>query len=84
MKNPTVLFDENGNEVQVVENVEEVSFFKAHKKEIIIGACVVAAAAVGGVVAYNIHKANEEARLDAIECNDSTETNSEPYVACSL
>lgn len=63
-----VRFDENGNEVEVVE-VEEVGFFKAHKKEIIIGACVVAAAAIGGVVAYNIHENRKEDRLDALELN---------------
>ena len=69
-----VRFDENGNEVEVVE-VEEVGFFKAHKKEIIIGACVVAAAAIGGVVAYNIHENNKEARL-ALESSDNTQTTS--------
>ena len=64
-----VLFDEKGNEVNVVE-VEEVSWFQAHKKELIIGACVVAAAAVGGVVAYNIYEDRKEERLEAIGTNN--------------
>lgn len=65
-----VRFDEDGNEIQVVE-VEEVGFFKAHKKEIVVGACVVAAAVVGGVVAYNIYEDRKEARLEAIESSSS-------------
>ena len=77
-----VRFDENGNEVEVVE-VEEVGFFKAHKKEIIIGTCIVAAAAVGGVIAYNIHENNKEARLDAIEMNNDSTMNLDG-IACDL